>query len=231
MTFESNTIPTTLAPSERLNVEIVVRNTGTVDWSNTADWGLLSTNVGFGWSVDFIDAPVVQGNTSTHNLRIRAPTTSQSFGAQFRSFISGQTGVLPGGTLTIPITIDPGATPNWDCSAVSTTIPNPIAADAVVDVDVTVQNTGLQTWPAGNELCLYAREDTDPINPSFTRWGNAICVPLASSVAPSGSTTFSLPIRAPSVPGTYRFMRQMVRYALHRQRRDRVLFDLLTLCG
>ena len=208
--FVSNTVPTTMAPGERLNVELVVDNIGVVDWANTGEWGLLSTNVGFGWSLDFIDNPVTQGNNSTHNLRITAPQTSQTFGANFYSFVSGQSGTVPGGTLSLPVTIDAGATPNWDCTGVSTTIPNPIPAGAVVDIDVTVQNTGLQTWPGGGQFCLYAREDRDPSNPNIFRWGSAACVQLATSVAPSATTTFSLPIQAPSVPGTYRFMRQIL---------------------
>ncbi len=208
-TIVSNNVPTTLAPGERLVVEIVTQNTGTVDWDPASEWALRS-DVWFGWYADFVDAPVAQGASTTHKIRVTAPAASRNFVAEVFSFVPGETGAVPGGSLIIPVTIDAGATPNWSCTAVSTTLPASLNPNESANVDVTVQNTGTQTWPGGDELCLYAREDKDSTDPNFQRWGNAFCIRLASAVAPGNTTTFSLPITAPSTPGTYRFMRQIL---------------------
>lgn len=209
-TIVSNTIPTTLSPGERLVVQVVTQNTGTVDWSDASQWGLQATNFSFGWADDFIDAPVAQGGTSTHNIRITAPASSTTFGAQVYSYIPAQSGPVMGGSLTVPVTVDPAATPRWGCGFESTTIPSSVVAGSIFSADVSVRNTGSETWPGGGELCLYAREDADSTSPSIVRWGSAICSPLASSVAPNATATFTFNVTAPAAPGTYRFMRQML---------------------
>ncbi|MEO1228790.1 MAG: NBR1-Ig-like domain-containing protein [Myxococcota bacterium] len=208
VTFVSNTIPTTMAPGERVNVQVVAQNSGTVDWSVTTEWGLRDANLNFGWANDFIDSPTAQGASSTHNFVITAPAASTTLEANIFSYVSGQSGIVSGGPLSVPITISGATTPQYDCTYVSDTIPDPIPARTITSASVTVRNTGAQTWSAG-DFCLYARENADSTSPDLTRWGSAICTSLGSAVAPNDTATFTFNITAPEVAGTYRFMREM----------------------
>ena len=207
-TFVSNTIPANMAPGEKVNVQVVVQNTGTVDWTNTSEWGLRADNLDFSFLNDFMDVTTPIGSSSTHNIVLTAPATSATFSANFYSFISGQSGPVPGGPLTAAITVSGATTPQYACSFVSSTIPNPATAGSIQPVTVTVQNSGAQSWSSG-DFCLYARENADTTNPSITRWGSNICSTTGSVIAPGATETFSLTLSVPSTPGTYRFMRQM----------------------
>lgn len=208
-TFTSNTVPGTMAPGERINAQVVATNSGTVDWTPAASWGFRATTFDFGFLNLFLDTAVSTGNSATKNFVLTAPSSSATLTLNAYSFLGGQSGIVSATPLTVPVTVDAMATPQWDCTFVSSTLPNPIVASTVTTIDVVVQNSGQQTWPAGNQLCLYTRDTEDSTNPSFTRWGSSSCPALASSVAPGANATFSFQISAPSSPGTYRFMRQM----------------------
>ncbi len=210
VTFVSNTVPATMAPGERANVQVTTLNSGTVDWSSLTEWGLFRGNTSFGWSVDFIEELVPQGNSTTHNLVITAPASSANFVAEMYSFIPGSSGPVAGTPLTVPVTVDPLRTRLWDCEYASDTIPDPIIAGATADVTVTVRNTGTETWPGGNQFCLHARDDLDATAPDRRRWGSAICTLLTASVAPGATAAVPVRITAPTTPGTYRFMRQIL---------------------
>lgn len=207
--FVSNTIPTTMAPGERINVQVVANNTGTVDWTPAASWGFRAANFDFGFLNEFLDTAVAQGATATENFIITAPATSATLNMNVYSFLGGSSGAVPGAALSIPVTVSGVTTPQWGCSTVSTTIPNPINVGDITTITVTVRNDGQQTWPAASQFCLYARDNADATNPSLTRWGSSLCPTLASSVAPGANADFTFQIQAPSTAGTYRFMRQM----------------------
>ena len=204
----SNTIPTNMAPGEKVNAQVVVQNDGTVDWSSTSEWGLRADNLDFGILNDFIDTATPQGASSTHHIVLTAPVSSATFSVNFYSFIRGQSGAVTPTPLSVPITVSGATTPQYACSFVRSTLPATMVAGAVEQATVTVQNSGAATWTSGN-FCLYARENADSTNPSLLRWGRSICLPTGSSVAPGQEATFSIPLAAPVAPGTYRFMRQM----------------------
>lgn len=89
---------------------------------------------------------------------------------------------------------------------VSSSVPNPLTPGQVAQARVTMQNLGGTTWTAAgaNPFRLGAQDPQDN-----STWGpNRIDVP--QDVAPGDVVTFSFPITAPTVPGTYAFQWRMV---------------------
>jgi spore coat protein CotH len=85
-------------------------------------------------------------------------------------------------------------------------VPTSMSAGQTVTVSITMTNTGTTTWTEAGEYKLTSRANRNNL-----LWGdNRIKVPAGTSIAPGASFTFTFPIVAPRVPGTYNFQWSMV---------------------
>lgn len=219
----SNNIPTQMNPGERLNVRVVMRNTGistggsNVNW-DTNNYALYRINTAWTWSYTRVTptVPACNGgacdatNDATMDFVITAPAANPSATFSGRMRILGDTPF--GDTLSVTnINVNAGNQRRWACSLVSSDIPATMAPGEGRTVNVTVQNTGTGTWQ-GSGLCLYSRDRDLGLPPSnHNKWGGAsTCVPVTAPVAPGGQFTFTFPITAPTTLGPATIVRQML---------------------
>jgi hypothetical protein len=196
----SGNLPGALFPGERRLVTVTMQNTGASspanDWTTSNPvYDLLALSSTFGWTSASLPTTVPVGTSATFGIVITAPAISDSFTAQMNAEGLGAFGDVA----TVPVTISPAVTPQWGCTFLpaASTLPSSIAAGESRVITVTVQNSGTATWPAtGMRLVT---EDT-PSN----LWGQTAS-DLSVAVAPGASVSFSLPITAPAVAGTYSF--------------------------
>lgn len=101
--------------------------------------------------------------------------------------------------------------PYDDALFISTSMPSTIEVNTTMTVTVLMRNTGSTTWYPGqsNPYRLGSVNPTDNLT-----WGVGR-VELGPVVYPTGNATFTLNIKAPSVPGTYTFSWQMLREGSH----------------
>lgn len=215
----SNTIPTTVAAGERLNVSVRMRNTGAASPANDWDTNYRFTNLGGGFSFGYIRVPAAAVPVEAgileeqdFNFVITAPASgSQTFIGQMYTDTPGSSGAF-GPQVSVPVTVstDPNFLRRWDCSAVTDTLPATMTPGERRTITVTVRNAGTNDWAPGT-LCLYARDTP------FTLWGGVYCSTLTTAAAGAtqlspgtgGTATFTFPITAPTTEGTYTFRRQM----------------------
>jgi cysteine-rich repeat protein len=203
----SDTIPTTMAPGERLPVQVVMQNTGTGGASNTWTTSapvyslLRKTSPSFGWDRRDVNTTVPVGSNHTFNFVLTAPTAPGTYTFSIRMAALGQGDFGP--TITRSITVDAARQRAWDCTFVagSSVIPASLAPGESRSLTVAVQNTGTETWAASG-FSLYSRDT--PLG----LWNNTTRT-LTSVVAPGGTASFNLTVTAPTTPGTYQFRREM----------------------
>lgn len=202
--FVSSTIPTTMAPGERLNVQVVMQNTGSaVDGTNTwtpSGYSLYRTNNLWSWVNTPVPVSTPVGSTATFNFIITAPATpgTYAFGARMRQdLLFGETASVPS------IVVSNATTPRWSCAYEpgSSNVPTTLAPGQTQLITVVVRNTGTATWQTAN---TYLRSQDTPAS----LWGQTVTA-LPTSVAPGATATFSLSIKAPTAPGNYNLRRQM----------------------
>lgn len=202
--FVSSTIPTTMAPGERLNVQVVMQNTGSAtDGSNTwtpSAYSLYRTSNIWGWVSTPVPTTTPVGSTATFNFVITAPAAAgtYAFGARMRQdLLFGQTASVP------TIVVSNATTPRWSCTyePASSVVPTTLAPGQSQAISITVRNSGTATWQTAN---TYLRSQDTPAS----LWGQTVAA-LANPVAPGGTTTFNIIIKAPATPGNYTLQRQM----------------------
>jgi cysteine-rich repeat protein len=206
----SHTVPTTMAPGERLLVQVTMQNTGdtpgTNDWVGSAGYELRRLNSTFGWVSTPVTGTVPVGSQTTFTFAITAPSTpgTYTFGAQMSS---GGASNTFGQQLTVPnIVVSASTTPQYRCTFLpgSSTLPSTMAPGENRAVTLTVQNTGTQAWTPASEFFL--RSQDVPTN----RWSQT-SASLTAAVPAGATASFNVSITAPSTPGTYSFKRQMWR--------------------
>ena len=175
VSYPANTVPTLLAPGERVNITVTAQNDGATSPDN--DWpvnqyALFQQNTTFQATAPRVRTYTAINQQYDYQLVITAPQTAgpHTFAARSYSLVGGQTGYF-GPTLTVPnITTDPTRRPFWGCALNSEDIPATMAPDEVRTVNITVVNTGTQNWGA-NEHCLRSRDTP------AGQWGSSvICV-------------------------------------------------------
>jgi RHS repeat-associated protein len=101
--------------------------------------------------------------------------------------------------------------PYDDALLINTNMPSTIEVNTTRTVTVLMRNTGSTLW-SPNQANPYRLGSVNPEN-NLT-WGVGR-VELPTGVYPTGNVTFTMNIKAPSVPGTYAFSWQMLREGLH----------------
>lgn len=227
----TNDVPLSMNPGERLNVRVTMRNTGasspTDDWLGNSTYRLYSTSSpvnAWGWVGTFVTSLTAVSNTYSFDQVIVAPAANPNATFRARMHITGAAGGLFGTEAVINgINVDAAVQRRWACQLNSTNLPATMNAGFAMTATFTVQNTGTGTWQAGT-FCLRATDSPQ----SF--WGSTICPLLPSAVAPGGTFTFSVPITAPSSPGTYTLTRQMFAAGAPNPNGGVGFFDTLNNC-
>jgi cysteine-rich repeat protein len=200
----SNNIPLTMAPGERLDVQAVMRNTGSaLDGSNTwttTGYSLSRTVNTWGWVSTAVPASTPVNSNAAFNFVITAPSTpgTYAFGARMRQDIQF------GATLSVPsIVVSPATTPRWSCTYLpgSSNVPTAMAPGENRAVTIVVRNSGTQSWQTAG---TYLKSQDAPAG----LWGNTVSA-LTAPVAPNATTSFTFGIKAPTTPGTYHLLRQI----------------------
>ena len=215
--YLSNTVPTVLAPGERVNVTVRARNDGATspanDWG-VGDYALYQQNTTFQATAPRVLTNTPVGAVFDYRVVITAPATPgpHTFAVRSQSLVPGERGYF-GPTLSVAgITTDATRRPRWGCGLAGHDVPAQMAPDEIRQVNVTVINTGTEDWATG-EQCLRSRDVPSGLFGASTICvSNSALVPGTAQGAPLGSGsshTFTMTIRAPSTPGSYRFTRQM----------------------
>lgn len=154
---------------------------------------------------DAISTQAVQ--TMAANLTLNAPTATQTSLPTETPAPTATNPPLPTNTPAptetptrafIPWTKTPTATqPVYSCSvtSVSPTTSDTIKVDQDFDAKWGLKNTGVKTWSSGNTDIRY-------VDGTKMHTGGDI-IDLGSDVAPNGTTTITLDMKAPSSNGTY----------------------------
>ena len=198
-TLSSNTVPTTLAPNEKLVVDVVYNNSGTVTWdSNIALLSRSSPVRLFGTRLTQVSGTVAPAASYTFQFVVTAPASLGPATFSYQPFDLA-TGQFFGDPITIVITIQ-NQTANYACSLVSDTVPATLLPSTNYNVSYEIENTGLQAWPSPDFFFC----DTDS---NF--WQGTHCQAPGSTMNPSDRVTLSETISAPASSGTFSLTRQM----------------------
>ena len=203
--FVSQNVPTRMAPGQGYDVQVVLRNTGANPWSQAGLYSLSSQNPpdNFTWGLARAALPgtVAVGAEATFNFRVFAPVVAGTFNFQWRMV---QEGVEFFGDLSSNVVVTVG-TPDNDALFVTHTAPASVTTGEVFTATVTARNIGLNAWSAATGFTLGSQNPADNL-----RWGVNV-VPLLGVVPPGEETTFTIPLTAPAVPGSYDLQWQMQR--------------------
>lgn len=220
--FVSHNIPTQMNPGEKLNVRVVMRNTGVstlgsnVNWDNT-NYALHRRNNSWSFVYDRVTptvpacgaGPCDASNEAIFDFVITAPAANPA--ATFASQMRLLGDLYFGQQMSVPnINVNAGNQRRWSCSLVSSDIPATMAPGESRTVNVVVQNNGTGTWQ-GSNVCFYSRDANLGLPPAnYNKWGGgSTCVPVTAPVAPNGQFTFTFPITAPTDLGPQTIVRQI----------------------
>jgi hypothetical protein len=202
--FVSQTVPSSLSPSQAFSVNLKFLNTGTQTWTGSPYW-LVSQNPPLnqtwgGNGVPLSSYSIAPGQQLDLTFTAYAPATPGAYNFQWQLYQNGGVGFFGQPSANVAIQVGTAAVDN--ASFASQTVPSSMSAGAGYGVTVTMTNTGTTTWVAGT----YSLRSQNP--QGNTTWGlNSVNV--ASSVLPNGQATFTFNLTAPSNPGTYNFQWQM----------------------
>ncbi len=200
------TLPSVMTVGQTLSVQLVMTNTGTATWepagtgmcafaaqdpAASTTWGLGSMPLG---------GAVATDQNAVFAATITAPSTIGTYVFQWQ--MRGPPGFF--GALTPVQTIQ--VLPACNAAYVSQSgTPSTIAGGTSFSANVTMTNTGADTWPAGMlATCQLASDDP---NDNAT-WGVSRIDP-AAAVASGAQAVFTVSAVAPMTPGSYHFQWQM----------------------
>ncbi len=208
--FVSQGVPTELAPGERRQVAITMRNTGTTTWTAADEYKLGSQNPQDNdrWGTGRVylepgDA-VDPGQSKSFFFDITAPDAPGTYDFQWRMV---QDGVEWFGAFTpnVEITVQVPAQAN-DARFEGQFVPTVFRPGETRTVAMTIRNAGTTTWTRPGEYKLGSQNPQDNV-----RWGtNRIYLEPGDAIAPGQAKSFAFEVTAPLTPGTYDFQWRMV---------------------
>ena len=195
--FFSQSVPSSIEPGKKVDVQIVMRNRGSTTWTFDNVRLMSKTNPVKLFGKDSIQLlpgdSVAPGQYKTFNFRIQAPAAEGDYDFKWQM---RRMGVANFGPDTPTVSIHVQAL--YNSQFVSQSVPSTMQTANSYPVSVTFTNTGTATWAPGQYI-LYSQNA-----PGNNRW-RVNSVPLPSSVAPGASVTFNFTVYAPITPGTYNF--------------------------
>jgi hypothetical protein len=195
----SNMTPSMLG-GKAYDVDIVMKNTGTMDWSeaNLVRLGAVGDASGdtakFSAMRLYLPPGVVvhPGDVYRWNFVMTAPVTAATYHPSYRMVWEGHQWF--GDTVARAITVRP---PSPNATVWSTTMPPILFAGMKYDVSVTMRNTGDMDWTGGSAIRLGAVGDAAKFS------SPRINIPSGVVVHPGEIYTFYFTMTAPSTAGTY----------------------------
>jgi len=200
--FISQNMPGTLNPGQSIVVTILMKNNGTVAWSDTTNYKLGSQNPANNttWGPNRATMPkwTPVGFTVSFQFTITAPTTAGTYNFQWQMWnsTSGFFGAL---TPNIAVQVGSGGGGTNNAAFVSQTVPSSMIIGDTSLVSVTMTNTGTTTWAPGTYML-------GSLNPQGNvTWGLNQAALSGPPVTPGAQVTISFNVTPPSTPGTYNF--------------------------
>jgi hypothetical protein len=202
--YVSSNITPSMLGGKAYDVDIVMKNTGTMDWSEANHIRLGGLGDASGDTAKFsamrlyIPPGVIvhPGDVYRWNFVMTAPVTAATYVPSYRIVWEGHQWF--GDTVARAITVRP---PSPNATVWSTTMPPILFAGMKYDVSVTMRNTGDMDWIGGSAIRLGAVGDASGDAAKFS--GLRIYVPSGVVVHPGEIYTFYFTMTAPSTAGTY----------------------------
>ena len=199
--FISQTTPNTLNPGQSIVVSIMMKNNGTLAWSDTTNYKLGSqnpaNNTTWGPNRATMSKWTPVGMTTTFTFTITAPATPGVYNFQWQMWNSSA-GFFGALTPNIALQVGSGGGGTNNAAFVSQNVPTSMTAGQTASVSVTMSNTGTNTWDAATYML-------GSLNPQGNATWGLSQVGLTGSVAPGAQATFTFNVTAPSTAGTYNF--------------------------
>ena len=207
-TILSDDIPSTMNTGWSYTVQITVQNTGTTTWTET-NWyrlGAVGDSDPFAAGRQYLNPGenIGPGQQKTFTFTMTAPTTPGTYTTDWRMVREGVTWF--GSTLVKTVTVN--SVPPYDAALIRDDIPTTMELGQSYTANVTVKNTGSNTWTEAEWYRLGAVGDSDPFAA-----GRQSLNP-GESIGPGQQKTFTFTMTAPTTPGTYITDWQMVRDAV-----------------
>ncbi|QSQ13876.1 S8 family serine peptidase [Myxococcus landrumensis] len=199
-TFVRQTVPESVPMGRPFEVSITMRNTGTETWTpasyarlgsqnpeNNTTWGAAALNLPIG-------ASVPRGQEYTFTATLTAPGTPGLYNFRWRMRSLNTTTFewfgFGGFTENLPITV---TLPPRDSAFVSQSGPAMVMVGTSFVYNVTMKNTGTQTWRASDGITLYSGSSAW----NFVRGSLA----PGEEVAPGQQKTFAVTVTPANMPG------------------------------
>ncbi|MFY2561265.1 S8 family serine peptidase [Corallococcus terminator] len=199
-TFVRQTVPASVTMGRPFEVSITMRNTGTETWTpagyirlgsqnpeNNTTWGVSTLSLPIG-------ASVPRGQEFTFTARLTAPSTPgpYNFRWQMRSQNTTTWEWFGFGGFTENLTINV-TLPPWDAAFVSQSGPAMVMVGTPFVYNVTMKNTGTQTWRASDGITLYSGSSAWNFVRGYLAPGE--------EVAPGQQKTFAVAVTPTNMPG------------------------------
>ncbi|HEX4336194.1 MAG TPA: NBR1-Ig-like domain-containing protein [Polyangiaceae bacterium] len=197
-TLQSSTLPTTLAAGENRFVTLTVQNTGTDTWAASAT-SLNSQDAPvnlWGQTTAPVTTAVVPGATASFGFGIKAPATAGTYTFSREMFTQTAMGRFRSWGFCVSQPISVVGTPALDATGSVQTSQATMAPGEVAIEQLSVTNTGSETWQPGGNYLLYS------LNTPTNLWGVTQAA-VSTATPPGQAATFYLRVVAPSAPGAY----------------------------
>lgn len=198
----NQTTPALMSPGQSYAFSVGATNVGKNTWTSAGGYRLDCLQPGT-WGVTSLPLSgsdsIARGDTKTFNIAVVAPTTPGTYQLQFQMERSGVRFGLPSRLISV---VDKILVPD-DAQYVSqTNVPTSIVAGGSFTSKIVLRNVGTNTWSTS----VYQLRSRNPyLN---TIWGTNN-LPLAGTVVPGDTATFSASFTAPATPGVYGFQWSM----------------------
>ena|GEM_PF-2875790 len=192
----SDNFPTTLLPGQSYHVKIVVKNTGTDNWTASKNYKLAPV----GYNDPFNKYKLIlsssdnikPGQTKTFAYTIKAPLTPGTYTTDWQMY---QEGLLWFGQSVVKQIIV--GIPPRSSLIVSNNIPTTMVRGRKYNVQIVVKNTGTDTWTAAKNYKLAPVGYSDPFH------NYKLVLSSNDKILPGQTKAFTFSMKAPSSKGTF----------------------------
>ncbi len=213
--------PTNIKPGQIVSVPITLTNTGSQTWLKSganpvyatyhwynSSWQAVEWGIGM-WSG--LPNDVATGQSVSINAALKAPSTPGSYNLLWDAIQQGVAWFSAGGApLGVASGITVAATQARDLQWTSQSTPSNIQAGQIVGVPITLTNTGSQTWPHNGSNGVYVTYHWYNSSWQAVEWGIGMWSALPNDVATGQSVSLTAALKAPSPPGTYNLLWDVV---------------------
>jgi len=196
----ASTIPSQVACGTEFEVEITVRNNGSTTWTRANGYKLGAVDD----SDPFHSAPrvwleagtsVAPGGTHVFSVQLSAPQHAGSYTTDWRMVHEGMRWF--GASLSTQVVVNCNQVLD-DAEIVSAMVPSRLSCGETSIAQITVRNTGTETWSRASGYKFGTVDDDDPLHDRPRVW-----LAEGISVPPGGTHVFEITVVAPLQAGRY----------------------------